>query len=152
MTRTALVTAALLAALNGGVFFAFSDFVMRALDRLGPTRATEAFNSINVTVLTPTFMTLLFGTALVAAGAAVMAFRGDASPWLATAGAAGYVVGCVGVTLFGNVPLNDALAAAAPMEWRSFYPAWMLFNHARTIACVASSISFAVAAISLPAR
>jgi uncharacterized membrane protein len=48
--------------LNAGVFFAFSSFVMKALARLPPAQGIAAMNSINVAVITPVFMTALFGT------------------------------------------------------------------------------------------
>ena len=62
----ALTLAAVVGAgLVGGVFFAFSNFVMRALGRLRPSEGAAAMQSINITVITPTFMTALFGTGLV---------------------------------------------------------------------------------------
>ena len=53
--------------LSAGVFFAFSSFVMPALDRLAPAQSIRAMNSINKLALTPVFMTALFGTALACA-------------------------------------------------------------------------------------
>jgi uncharacterized membrane protein len=50
--------------LVGGVFFAFSTFVMRALARLQPKEGIAAMQSINITVINPWFMTALFGTAI----------------------------------------------------------------------------------------
>jgi len=49
--------------LVGGIFFAFSTFVMKALGRLPPSQGIAAMQSINVTVLNPMFMTAFFGTA-----------------------------------------------------------------------------------------
>jgi uncharacterized membrane protein len=51
--------------LIGGVFFAFSAFVMSGLNRLPPSRATAAMQSINVTAQHPPLMLALFGTAAV---------------------------------------------------------------------------------------
>jgi uncharacterized membrane protein len=48
--------------LNGGVFFAFSAFVMPALARLPPPQGIAAMKSVNVFAVTPVFMTALFGT------------------------------------------------------------------------------------------
>src|SRR5262245_8785725 len=50
--------------LAGGVFFAFSTFVMTGLARLTPAEGINAMNAINVAAVTPLFMTLLFGTAV----------------------------------------------------------------------------------------
>jgi len=47
------------------VFFAFSNFVMPALARLPAAGGIAAMNSISITVITPLFMTALFGTGLI---------------------------------------------------------------------------------------
>lgn len=54
---TTLVTA-LGAGLTAGVFFAFSSFVMPALNRLPARGSVDAMNSINKLAVTPAFMTL----------------------------------------------------------------------------------------------
>ena len=54
----------------GGVFFAFSTFVMPALRRLPEAQGVAAMQSINITAITPLFMTALFGTAVVCLGLA----------------------------------------------------------------------------------
>lgn len=58
--------AALGSGLAAGVFFAFSAFVMSGLARLPAPAGIAAMNAINVTAVTPMFMSLLFGTALFA--------------------------------------------------------------------------------------
>ena len=58
-----IATSALACGLNGGVFFAFSNFIMTALGRLTPAHGVEAMNSIGVTVINPLFMSILFGAA-----------------------------------------------------------------------------------------
>lgn len=45
----------------GGVFFAFSTFVMPALARLPSVQGVGAMNAINVAAINPPFMLLLFG-------------------------------------------------------------------------------------------
>jgi hypothetical protein len=42
-----------------GIFFAFSSFVMAALERIPPVQGIAAMNSINVTVINPSFMSVL---------------------------------------------------------------------------------------------
>jgi len=49
--------------LMGGVFFAFSVFVMKALTRLPPQAGIAAMQAINVTVLNPLFFIAFLGTA-----------------------------------------------------------------------------------------
>ncbi len=149
MTDVLFLACCILAAVNGGVFFAFSNFIMRALDRLGPAAAIAAMRSINIVVITPSFMTILFGTGVVAALAAALAVLGDGPFGFALAGALTYVLGCVGVTMFGNVPLNNAIGAAGPIEWDDFYGPWTRYNHIRTAACLLSAALFGAAALHL---
>ena len=59
--------------LVAGVFFAFSSFVMAALRRLQPEEGIAAMQSINIVVVTPVFMTALFGTAVASLALAVWA-------------------------------------------------------------------------------
>src|SRR3990172_7116821 len=56
--------AALGSGLIGGVFFAFSALVMKALGRLPPAGGIAAMQSINVAVLNPVFFGAFFGTAI----------------------------------------------------------------------------------------
>ena len=71
--------------------------------------------SINVTAVRPPLMLAMFGTAAVCVAAVVAAVAGDGggTGWV-VAGAALYLAGTVGVTIGGNVPLNDALARVEP--------------------------------------
>ena len=48
----------------GGVFYAFSSFVMPALERLQPADGIKAMQSINVTAERPGFMVAFLGTTL----------------------------------------------------------------------------------------
>ena len=67
MERVLLVLtfiAAIGSGIVGGIFFAFSSFVMTALGRLPSEQGTAAMNAINVTVITPGFFLVFFGIAL----------------------------------------------------------------------------------------
>ena len=135
----------------GGVFFAFSGFVMPALDRLSPAQAAAAMQSINVTAVRPPLMITLFATTALAVAAPLLARRGSDQPTLLLiiAGAL-YLIGTVGTTIVGNVPLNDALArtAAATTDaatWTAWSSAWTARNHVRTVAALAATALYAVA-------
>src|SRR6188768_1444772 len=100
----------------GGVFFAFSTFVMRALGRLPAPQGIAAMQSINVTVIHPVFMGLFVGTGAASLALAVVAFRSWAEPgsgWL-LAGSLLYLIGSFAVTIACNVPQNDALMRLDP--------------------------------------
>jgi uncharacterized membrane protein len=102
--------------LSAGVFFAFSSFVMPALDRLAPAQSIRAMHSINKLAVTPVFMTALVGTALACAVLGVWAVTswGERPAALVLAGAALFLVGAIVVTMAANVPLNDALMTSTP--------------------------------------
>ena len=47
LTRAVTIGSAIGSGVAGGVFFAFSTFIMRALDRLPPNQGLAAMQSIN---------------------------------------------------------------------------------------------------------
>lgn len=156
MTRTmrALTLAnALGCGAMGGVFFAFSAFVMPALGRLPASQAVSAMQSINVTAVRPALMTALFGTAVLSAGLTVSAFRswGEPRSALLLAGGALYLVGTVGLTIGYHVPLNNALArldpasAVAATQWISYLSRWTAWNSVRAAAALAASAAYILA-------
>ncbi len=109
-------TAAFGAALVGGVFFGFSNFIMAGLGRIPPEQGVTAMNAINVTVINPAFMTALFGTGLLClvAGALSLGSLHTLDGKLILAAALVFILGCDVVTMIFNVPLNNALAAVSP--------------------------------------
>jgi len=116
----ATVIVALGCGVNAGVFFAFSSFVMKALDRLPAPEGIAAMQSINVAALTPSFMTVLFGTAAACLGLAAWAivdWHGSVSPWLLIGGAL-YVAGPIGLTAAYHQPLKAGRDAGYPAPAR----------------------------------
>jgi uncharacterized membrane protein len=104
-------------------------------------------NSINVAVLTPVFMTTLFGTGVACVLLALMTLFSWEAPGAGykLAGAVLYLVGTILVTVVFNVPQNDALAAVKPESadgarmWSGYVSVWTLWNHVRTIAALAAA-------------
>jgi uncharacterized membrane protein len=145
--------AAIGSGLVAGIFFAFSSFVMAALGRLPADRGIAAMNAINVTVINPGFFLAFFGTAaLCLAASAGMALRWTgAGGTLVVLASAIYLIGCIGVTMLRNVPLNNALAAVQPGTpeaaalWTRYLSEWTFWNTVRTVAPVVSAVLFTVA-------
>jgi uncharacterized membrane protein len=114
--QTALTfTAALGSGLIAGTFFAFSAFVMRALERLPAEHGVAAMQSINIAVINPLFLSVFFGTGFVCAVLFASALSGwnDLRSILLIAGSLAYILGCLMVTMTRNVPMNKALAGMA---------------------------------------
>ncbi len=144
-----LIQFAILAyALVGGVFLAFSDFIMRALAHTSGVGGVEAMQVINREVFRWVFMTLFLGMAalsLVIAGYGLLQLSGPAATLIVVA-ALIYLIGCFGVTVVFNVPMNEALAGMDPAAeatrdyWTASYvPRWTFWNTVRTLACAASA-------------
>ena len=151
-TLDLLVLAALLGSgLVAGIFFAFSNFVMRALGQLPASQGIAAMKAINETVLNPGFFLLFLGTGAVSLPLVFLSALNGINPVLLLTGAGLYVVGCVLVTGVFNVPLNQRLAATNPDRpeddaiWAHYLSRWLFWNHVRTIASAAAAAAFAVA-------
>ncbi len=141
----AILVAALGSAIIGGIFFAFSAFIMAALAARPPAEGMAAMGSINQVILRSLFMLSFFGTALLAVVLAVhalVAWR-PASSWL-LAGAIAYLVLSIILTMVFNVPLNNAIDRADPAAdnqalWADYVARWTWWNHVRTIASLAAA-------------
>ncbi|SMX22534.1 anthrone oxygenase family protein [Boseongicola aestuarii] len=135
-------------ALVAGVFLAFSDFIMRSLAHTGGDGGVEAMQVINREVFRWVFMALFLGMAALSLIIAIYGgyfVGGNPGKLIATAGLV-YFIGCFGVTVFFNVPMNEALAG---MElgsdgtrdyWlQTYVPRWTFWNSVRTAASALSA-------------
>ncbi|MEL6800325.1 MAG: anthrone oxygenase family protein [Pseudomonadota bacterium] len=135
-------------ALVGGVFLAFSDFIMRSLAMTAGHGGVEAMQVINREVFRWVFMALFLGMAAVSvivAGYGAFGVSGAAGTLIMMAGLV-YLIGCFGVTVFCNVPMNEALAGMEMSSgttrdyWLETYvPRWTFWNSVRTVASTVSA-------------
>jgi uncharacterized membrane protein len=144
--------AALGCGLMAGIFFAFSNFVMRAFARIAPAQGIAAMQAVNITVLNPLFLLAFMGTAvLCAANVALALMFGSGNTAYLIAGGTLYLLGNIGVTAAFNVPMNDALAAVdagqpdAVRIWKHYLDKWTFWNHVRTITALAAAAAFTLA-------
>lgn len=141
--------------LIGGIFFGFSSFVMRALDRLPPANGIAAMQSINVVVLNPWFLVPFMGTAAGCAilGASSLLRWRQPEHLLVIVGSTLYLLGTLGVTIAFNVPRNDALAAVdadsadGAALWTRYVSEWTDWNTVRTITALAAAGMLIVALV-----
>jgi uncharacterized membrane protein len=142
----ATVVAVIATAGIGGVFFGFAAIVMPGLARLDAARAVATMKAINVAAVRPLFMGALVGTALLCTVLAVRGVLtwGDESGPLLVVGAALYAVGTIGITIGGNVPLNETLARSSDdaASWRAFAPGWIRWNWVRAALAAVSALCF----------
>lgn len=152
--NAAIVVTAVASAALGGVFFAFSSFIMPALDRIAPAEAMRAMQRINVDVLCRSFFALFFGVPILSLGLTVhagLAWSEPGSALLLTAGLLN-ILGSFVVTVVGNVPLNERLAkqsadsANASTLWSTYSKPWVRWNSLRASANLAAAALLLAAA------
>ena len=148
-TEFSLIAVSMGSGMMAGLFAAFSSFVMRALKDIDDTAAIAAMQSINIKIVRPSFLLVFLGTA---AAGLLLPFvapheLGHAANWTLLA-AGVYTLGCVGVTMVKNVPLNNRLAAVdagsveAKEVWALYLHKWLMWNHVRTLSTLASTALF----------
>lgn len=151
----ATIAALVGSALIGGIFFAFSNFIMQALERVPSSEGVLAMQTINVTVLNRWFLGVFMGTALICLILAISAIIGWGAPHspYVLGGAVAYIGGTWFVTALGNVPLNDKLAAVKPGDsessevWVHYLDRWTRLNTQRTGAALVAAVLFSIGLI-----
>jgi uncharacterized protein (TIGR02246 family) len=146
------LVAALGSGLVGGIFFAFSGFIMKALARVPPAHGIAVMQSINLTVLNVWFFAVFFGTGAccLVLGISSLFRWGKPGAGYLLVGSLLYLIGTIIVTIACNVPLNDALAAVDPSStdagrvWTDYLKKWTAWNHLRTGAALAAAALFIV--------
>lgn len=135
-----IVTAVASAAV-GGLFYAFSTFVMRGLDRTDPAEAAVAMRGINAEAqANAPFLLLFLGTGLLALVLGVIAVI-HRDPVL-IAGAVLALIPVV-ITIGFNVPLNNRLEAG--LDWQSYLGPWTAWNHVRTVSGLLGGAALVIA-------
>ena len=121
-----------------GLLFAFSNFVMRALQDLPTEHGMFAMQRINETIINPIFLLFFMGTpvfCLIIGVVSVLNFGASEYAYF-LAGAMVYLLGPFGITMLFNVPLNNTLAGTALTEsaevWPLYRKKWQRWNHLRT--------------------
>ncbi|MGK5673354.1 DUF1772 domain-containing protein [Micromonospora sp. URMC 106] len=142
----ALAGATLTTGLVAGLFFAYTCSVMPGLGATDDRTLIGAMQSINRKILNGWFLTAFLGAVLLlAVAAAAHLSRGGPVLFWTLAALVCYLV-TVGVTMGLNVPLNDRLEAAGPVdrigdlaEVRAWFEAsWVRWNLVRTVSSVAA--------------
>lgn len=148
-----LLLGALGAGLIAGLFFIFSNTIMKSFDRLPSASAILAMQTIDLVIINPLFLTIFFGTAAICLGLLVTALANWSAPGALclAVGSLAYLIGSIGVTMACNVPLNNRLAAIAEPEaapvatWMEYSAPWTRWNHVRAIASFLTAALFITA-------
>ena len=137
-----------LTGLSAGLFYAWSVSVIPGTQKISDTTYLQTMQSINRAILNPAFFLIFFGSIICLGIASIYEFHSNTWRFsLILAASLTYLVGTVGVTGLGNVPLNDQLdifkIADSPIEkiakFRAYYESkWNRLHLIRTVFAVCS--------------
>jgi uncharacterized membrane protein len=154
-----LVLTATTTALIAGLFYAWSCSVTLGLARLPDTIYLAFMQTTNKAILNPVFFISFMGTAILLPVSTFLHYDSTIPHrflFLLTATLI-YLIGGLGVTMFGNVPLNEALDAfnlqsasqeAIAAQRAKFEGRWNNLNTIRTISSTLSIILVIIACLS----
>ena len=151
-----LFGAVVLTGLSAGLFLAWSISIIPGTKRVIDATYLETMQSINRAILNPVFFTIFFGSVILLSLASIYQLHN--SKWtfgLMLASSIIYLIGTIGVTGLGNVPLNNQLdtlnlseqSVHMIREFRKYYE--INWNQLHQIRTVAALISFMLAIIAL---
>ena len=132
----------------GGVYFAFSFFVMQSLKKTSASDAIRTMNTINLVILKSPFMILFSFSSFIA----FILFLENLILYklISNEGFASliFLLGMFICTATKNVPLNNKLADFdfndsnynPEIEWNDYYKNWIKWNHVRTTSCFTSMV------------
>ncbi len=154
-----LIIGGTLTGLCAGVYYAFNVAFVSALRQLKPKEHIEAMKWINIKIQNPVFFLSFFGPTLLLPLAAFL-YRNSSQFLLLVVASILQVVGSNGVTIGGNLPLNEKLDKVAVSqlteaeaetirnEYQGKGSAWIRFHNIRTIATIAATALVFVACLS----
>lgn len=146
-----LVSAATTTALMAGLFYAYACSVNPGLGRLSDIDYLTAMQSINRAILNPVFFAGFIGTVLLLPVSTWLQYCQPLRMrfWFLLSALVVYLIGVFGVTVLGNVPLNEALDVfniqtastdEVAAQRRAFETPWNKLHMIRTTASILAVI------------
>ena len=137
-----LVITTTLTALMAGLFYAWSCSVMLGFARLSDREFVSVMQKTNRAILNPVFFAAFLGAPIFLLISTVLHYQQTPRFTLLLPATIIYLIGNFGVTIFGNVPLNNTLdrfqsESAADEEIsqhrKNFERRWNILNHIRAV-------------------
>ncbi len=144
--------------LIAGLFYSYSCSVTLGLNKLPDTQYISAMQSINRAIQNPIFFASFFGALVLLPICTYLKYSHPVSPgfWLLLAATLIYLIGTFGVTVIGNIPLNNSLdkfdltnasKEAISTQRAAFETKWNNLNTIRTISSILSFILVIIACL-----
>ncbi len=148
LKNTSLFLAVFLTGLSAGLFYAWEVSVIPGTKFISDKNYLEVMQSINRAILNPGFFIIFLGSFLLLLSSTFLQYRAavNLSFWLLLVATVTYLI-CMGVTAFGNVPLNQGLDSLdlnklgdydLINQRNSFEAPWNLLHTFRTVCAVVS--------------
>lgn len=144
LENTILIIAGTLTALIAGLLYAYSVSVNGGLHRLTDSEYVAAMKSINDVIQNPVFLLSFVGPVILLPLAAFLQIEAYPAFIFLVAASLLYIVGTFGLTIAGNVPLNEKLARSSAQEVTAaraqFEGPWNRLHAIRTAASIAAVV------------
>ena len=158
MNTILLIITTVFSGLMSGLFYAWSISVTPGLAKIDDISYLKAFQAMNRAILNPIFFIPFFGLVILLPVLSYSSFQASINGqfWFTISAAVLYFVGIMGVTIGGNLPLNNALEAlrvesmtSEQMEVfrKGFESKWNRLNHIRTISSAITFLLLATACV-----
>lgn len=156
MDTNILIIATFFSGLMAGLFYSWTISVTPGLARIDDVSYLKAFQAMNRAIINPYFVVAFFGLVVLLPLLSYLSFQTSMSSrfgYVLTASIL-YFVGIMGITIAGNVPLNNALEALhiesmTPEQMndfrKSFENKWNRLNLIRTISASVTFLLLAMA-------
>jgi len=149
--NSVLLLSVIATALSAGLFYAWVVSVIPGTRKISDQAYLETMQSINREILNIGFFAIFFGALFLLLGSTFLQYRAQVGSafYLTLTATIIYAAGTIGVTMFGNVPLNNMVEAMnlstfTPEDYRNarlaYEVKWNNFNLMRTIAALASFV------------
>ncbi|WP_462250988.1 anthrone oxygenase family protein [Ekhidna sp.] len=151
-----LNTSVILTGISAGLFYAWSVSVIPGTQKINDLSYLYTMQSINRAILNPAFFIVFFGSLIALACSTYFTYNVSTKGfWFLLITTAAYLIGTVGITGLGNVPLNNELEALKiPVlskkevaEFRKYYESH--WNKLHTYRMLFSVLSFVMALLAL---
>jgi uncharacterized membrane protein len=150
METTLLILTGTLTTLLAGVFFGYSVSVNGALRRLNDKEYVYTMQAINIVIQNPLFFLSFIGPVFLLPLVTFLSYGDSMLTFsLLLASSIIYIIGVFGITVAGNVPLNEQLAKATDSEAsaarRLFETRWVQLHTIRTVFAILVTVLYFIA-------
>jgi len=150
MNNTILIITTLFSGLMAGLFYSWSISVTPGLAKINDLSYLQAFQSMNRAILNPLFFIVFFGLVVLLPVLSYLSFQTSIGNqfWYLILATILYFVGIIGVTIVGNIPLNNALEtlqieSMTPEQMDEFRKGFeSKWNRLNLIRAISSSLTF----------